>query len=359
MRTGTAHLPLHGGKAPRWLFSRMTFLAREISLVVCHELGNEEYLRRLSDPFWFQAFGCILGFDWHSSGLTTTVCGALKEGLRDAGKDLGIFVCGGKGGTSRKTPSEIRQLAEKRFIKADPEKLVYTSRMSAKVDNSALQDGYQLYHHTFIVDKNGHWAVIQQGMNGDTRWARRYHWLGDDVKDFACEPHKAVICDHTGKPLNMIARESEGARKASAEIACRDPEKIIREYKRIESLKLPAHHDVKYSDMKPENLRKILLKTYETKPADFTELLGTERVGPKTIRALALISELVYVEKPSFRDPVRFSFAHGGNDGHPYSVNRTGYDSSIQFLKDALSKAKIGQSEKMKAFKRLGTFEKK
>ena len=356
-RSGTAHLPLHGGKAPRWLFDRMKLLAREISLVLCHELGSEEYLKKLSDPNWFQAFGCILGFDWHSSGLTTTVCGALKEGLKDVGKDLGIFVCGGKGGTSRKTPTELRALAEKRLVRLNPEKLVWASRMSAKVDNTALQDGYQLYHHTFIVDSRGRWVVVQQGMNEKNRWARRYHWLSEDVKDFVCEPHKGIICDHAGKPLNMVAKESEGARGASAEISRQDPEKIVKEYKRIGSLKLPARHNVIEKDIKPENLRKILLSTYEQKPKDFTQLLGMQGVGPKTIRALALISELVYGQKPSFRDPVRFSFAHGGKDGHPYPVNRGVYDSSIQFLKNAVSKAKIGQSEKMKAFKRLSAFE--
>ncbi|MFQ5952078.1 MAG: DUF763 domain-containing protein [Candidatus Omnitrophota bacterium] len=356
-RSGTAHLPLHGGKAPRWLFDRMTLLAREISLVLCHELGREEFFKKLADPFWFQAFGCILGFDWHSSGLTTTVCGALKEGLKDIKKDLGIFVCGGKGGTSRKTPLEIRELGQRRLIKPDPEKLVYASRMSAKVDNTALQDGYQLYHHTFIVDMRGHWVVIQQGMNENTRWARRYHWLGENVEDFVCEPHKGIICDHTGKPLNMVAKESESARNTSAEISRQNPEKIVKEYKRIESLKLPSHHDVKYKDIRPENLRKILLKTYDIKPQNFEGLLGTQGVGPGTIRALALISELVYGEKPSFKDPVRFSFAHGGKDGHPYPVNRAVYDSSIQFLRDAISKARIGSTEKMKAFKRLGAFE--
>jgi len=353
MRRGTAHLPLHGGKAPKWLFDRMKLLAREMSLILCHELGPEEYLKRLTDPFWFQAFGCVLGFDWHSSGVTTTVCGALKEGLKDVSKDLGIFVCGGKGGTSRKTPSEIQNLAEKRLIKRDPEELIYASRMSAKVDNTALQDGYQLYHHTFIVSKDGKWIVIQQGMNRDTRWARRYHWLGSDVEDFVCEPHKAICCDHKKNSLNMVAKGSEKARGTSAGLSCENPEKTVKEFKRITNLNLASHHDVREKDIKPENLYKILLSTYETKPKDFESLLGTEGVGPKTIRALALISELVYGEKPSFEDPARFSFAHGGKDGHPYPVNRAVYDTSISFLKDAVSKAKIGSNERMKAFRRL------
>ena len=354
MRTGTAKLPLHGGKAPRWLFDRMKLLARELSIIICRESGTEEFLKKLSDPFWFQAFGCVLGFDWHSSGVTTTVCGALKEGLRDAGRELGIFVCGGKGATSRKTPAELEELGRKRLVEADPEKLVYASRMSAKVDNTALQDGYQLYHHTFIVDKNGRWAVVQQGMNGDTRWARRYHWLGEDVKDFVNEPHKAVCCDRTGTPLNMVAAESAPAREASAEISRQDPDKTVKEYEKLKRLELPAHHDVRFTDMKPENLRKVLLSTYRSTPAGFEQLLGVRGVGPKSIRALALMSELVYGKKPSFRDPVRFSFAHGGKDGHPYPVNRKVYDGSIAFLREALSKTGIGPAEKMKAFKRLG-----
>ncbi|MGD2279373.1 MAG: DUF763 domain-containing protein, partial [Candidatus Omnitrophota bacterium] len=251
----------------------------------------------------------------------------------------------------------IRQFAEKFSFSQPGDRFVYYSKISAKVDNTALQDGYQLYHHTFIVDRAGRWVVVQQGMNEKNRWARRYHWLGEDVKDFVCEPHKGVVCDHAGRPLNMVAKESEGARKASAEISRQDPGKIIKEYKRIGSLELPARHNVIDKDIKPENLRKILLSTYEQKPKDFTQLLGMRGVGPGTIRALALISELVYGEKPSFRDPVRFSFAHGGKDGHPYPVNRRIYDSSIQFLKSAVSKAKIGQSERMKAFKRLSVFE--
>jgi len=328
MRTGIAHLPLHGGKAPRWLFDRMKLLAREISFVVCSELGTEEYLNKLSDPFWFQAFGCILGFDWHSSGLTTTVCGALKAGLKDAGKDLGLFVCGGKGATSRKTPLELEQLGQKRLIDRDAEELIYTSRMSAKVDNTALQDGYQLYHHSFIVDKAGNWAVIQQGMNEDSRWARRYHWLGKDVEDFVCEPHKAICCDHKGETLNMVSSESGRAREITADISCQNPQKIVTEYTNIKNLQLSSHHDVRKKDIKPENLKKILLKTYEKKPENFEELLGMQGVGPGTIRALSLMSELVYGEKPSFSDPVRFSFAHGGKDGHPYPVNRSVYDGS-------------------------------
>ena len=355
MRTGIAHLPLHGGKAPRWLFDRMKLLSREVSLILAYEMGPEEYLRKLSDPFWFQAFGCVLGFDWHSSGVTTTVCGALKEGLKDAGKDIGLFVCGGKGGTSRKTPSELKELGERRLVKTDPEKLIYASRMSAKVDNTALQDGYQLYHHSFIVTETGKWTVIQQGMNQNNRWARRYHWLGEEVKDFVNEPHKAICCDHKGKTLNMVAEESKDARRLTSQIAKEKPEKTIEEYKKIVTLRLASHHEVREKDIKPENLKKTLLSSYEKRPENFEALLGMHGVGPKTVRALALISELIYAEKPSFTDPVRYSFAHGGKDGHPYPVNRQVYDTSIEFLRKAIQKAKIGHTERIKAFKRLGT----
>ncbi|MDD5634326.1 MAG: DUF763 domain-containing protein, partial [Candidatus Omnitrophica bacterium] len=287
----------------------------------------------------------------------TTVCGALKEALKDVQNDLGIFVCGGKGATSRKTPFEIEALAEKRLINADAEKLKYASRMSAKVDNTAIQDGYQLYHHTFIVDKNGKWAVIQQGMNENTKWARRYHWLGDEVSDFVVEPHKAICCDQKNEnTLNLVAKESSGAREVCGKLSCDTPEKTVKEYSRILELKMPSYHDVKQRDILPKNLKKILITTYENKPENFEKLLGIQGVGPGTVRALALVSELVYGEKPSFQDPVRFSFAHGGKDGFPYPVNRPRYDGTISFLQDAVSKAKVGDSEKMKALKRLTVF---
>ncbi|MBD3246738.1 MAG: DUF763 domain-containing protein [Candidatus Omnitrophica bacterium] len=352
-KTGVARLPLHTGRAPRWLFQRMTYLAREVGVVICTERGVREFMRKLSDPFWFQAFGCVLGFDWHSSGLTTTVCGALKQGLKDAGPELGIFVCGGKGGTSRKTPGEIRELADARRIRADAQPLIYSSRMSAKVDNTALQDGYQLYHHNFICDRGGNWIVIQQGMNEMTGWARRYHWSSEHVKDFVVEPHQSVCCDHRGQVLNMTARESGAARQRSAHLSQTKPEKVVKEYSRIREFTVKRHHDVRINEIQPKNLHKILLSTYEQRIRNFEELLGVPGVGPKTVRALALISELIYGERVSFRDPVRFSFAHGGKDGHPYPVNREVYDRSIAFLRDAVSKTKLGRSEKLKALKRL------
>jgi hypothetical protein len=349
-RTGTAQLPLHGGNAPAWLFRLMKPLAREITLAIVEDAGPLEMLRKLSDPFWFQAFGCVLGFDWHSSGLTTVACGALKEGLQGLGGDVGLFVAGGKGRTSRKTPDDIR--AAEPLLTADPETLVYASKLSAKVDNTAVQDGYQLYHHTFVFTADGHWAVIQQGMSDASRYARRYHWLSDQVSEFVNEPHAAVCAsDAGGSVLNMVASESSAARDRSAELAREEPERLLRE------LRLPAHHDVRLDDINPDRLSSAFLSTYEQQPRDFEALLATPGVGPKSIRALSLLSELLYGDKPSFRDPARFSFAHGGKDGHPYPVDRATYQQSIDTLRTALQRSKIGQTDKLQAFKRLARAE--
>ena len=349
-RTGIAELPLHYGKAPAWLMERMIRLAREITIAIVREYDAEEFLKRLSDPYWFQAFGCVLGYDWHSSGLTTTACGALKAGLKGIGGDLGIFVAGGKGKTSRKTPDEIELFGAKYYIERKTKDLVYASRMAAKVDSNALQDGYQLYHHTFIFTKKGTWSVIQQGMNLETGWARRYHWLSSDSLDFVCEPHKAIACDHRGRPLNMVAKESEGAREASASLACEKPRYLLSELKKVKTLNLPP-----YFTYHPRRLNETLEKAYQRRPKDFEELLGTEGVGAKTIRALALLSELIYGARPSWRDPAKYSFAHGGKDGRPYPVDRVEYDRSIEILRAALSSAKVGRSEKLNAFKRLSS----
>jgi hypothetical protein len=354
-RTGIAHLPLHTGKAPAWLFGRMKRLAREVTLWIVQEFGPQEVLQRLSDPFWFQAFGCALGFDWHSSGVTTTVCGAMKDGLQDVGHEIGLFVAGGKGGRSRKTPSEIEAVCDKISLAAPP--LVYASRMSAKVDSAAVQDGYQIYQHCFIFTKTGEWCVVQQGMNEENGYARRYHWLGASVKDFVCEPHNAVCCDQRGEVLNMVAEESGPSRVSSAEIARQEPEKVLAELKKVATLDLPRRHVVLLSDIESTRMQKIFLKTYERQPQDFEKLLGGEGVGPKTIRALSLLGELIYGARPSFRDPARFSFAHGGKDGHPYPVDKGVYDRSIEILRDGLRKAKIEHPEREKALRRLADFE--
>jgi len=357
MRSGIAELPLHWGSAPRWLFERMRKLSRAMTEIIIGEYGTDEFLQRISDPVWFQSLGCVLGFDWHSSGLTTTLCGALKEGLKDLEKDYGIFVAGGKGRTSRKTPNEIILASER--LSFNPDDMVYASRMSAKVDSCALQDGYQIYHHAFFGTKDGKWAVVQQGMNTETRWARRYHWLSLDLSDFVNEPHKAIVSDSKGIVLNMVAKESELARKTTALVAMNKPENSLKELKRIKKIRLPEHHPVLVSDINPKRLEKTLLKTYENQPGNFTSLLEITGVGPKTIRALALISEVVYGAKSSFDDPVSYSFAHGGKDGYPYPINRDHYDQSIAILEKAIQNAKVGQNDKIQVLKRLAIIQKK
>ena len=351
MKTGMANLPLHYGSAPRWLFSRMKQLAGEIAQVIVLEYGPAGLLKHLSDPFWFQALGCVLGFDWHSSGLTTTTCGAIKEGVKGQEEELGLFVAGGKGSTSRKTPAEIVAWGERTGI--DAESLVYSSRTAAKVDSAAVQDGYQIYHHVFFFDAQGNWAVVQQGMNIGTRMARRYHWLSIDVEDFVCEPHAAICCDRRGLTLNLVARESEGTRRASVEIARQRPQQLVSELNHLKTLALPRRHDVMLADIDPGRLERIFLKTYQAQPQGFESLLTLKGVGAKTLRALSLISELVYGKPPSFDDPARYSFAHGEKDGTPYPVDRDLYDSSIELLGRAIRRAKLNKAQELRTFKRL------
>ncbi len=349
-------LPLHGGKAPAWLFSRMRRLAREVTLVVVSEFGPEEMLRRLSDPMWFQAFGCVLGFDWHSSGVTTTVCGAMKEGLRGLTHETGLIVAGGKGGTSRKTPGEIEAAGP--LLSVEPAPLVYASKMAAKVDSSGLQDGFQIDHHSFVFTLSGRWAVIQQGMNDGNGKARRYHWLWEGVGDFVVEPHAAVASQTKApKVLNMVAAESEEARAVVTKLSHEAPDRTIRRLAKLKEASMPRHHEVRLDEIRPENLEKAFLSTYERVPESFEALLGIKGVGPKTIRALSLIAELVYDTAASRKDPALFSFAHGGKDGYPYPVDREDYDRSIDILRRSLAKAKFGKTEQLKAFKRLAAFE--
>jgi uncharacterized protein len=354
MKVGAAHLPLHGGKAPRWLFERMVSLGREITQVIVLEYGPEELLTRISHPYWFQSLGCVLGFDWHSSGLTTTTTGALKLGIKGLEKELGLYIAGGKGGTSRKTPVEIEKVGES--LGKDLSNLVYASKMSAKVDSAALQDSFQLYHHNFFFTRSGKWAVVQQGMNTKTRWARRYHWLSDELTNFVNDPHNAIASQARVKPLNMVAASSNDTRLISTDLSKTNPDKVIKEFTKMIELKMPHHEIIDESDMKPENLKKVLLTTYERQPKDFETLLAQPGVGPKTIRSLALISELVYNAPASREDPVKYSFAHGGKDGTPYPVDKPTYDKSIEILKHAVNKAKIGHSEKLAAFRRLQNF---
>jgi hypothetical protein len=328
----------------------MVRLSREIVTYVVTEYGAREVLRRLSDPFWFQAFGCTLGFDWHSSGVTTTVCGAVKEALKDVDRDLGFFAAGGKGQASRKTPAQIDAACERIGTEAHP--LVYASRTAAKVDSAAVQDGYQLYHHVFFFTAGGDWAVVQQGMSDRTRTARRYHWLSEHVDSFVDEPHEAVCCDvRAASTLNLVAHENALVREHSAMMARQRPEETLR------VLAMPTRHELLPEfDVSGAYLEKILVKTYERAPETFEALLGVQGVGPKTLRALALASELVHGTPAAFRDPARFSFAHGGKDGTPFPVDKLTYDRTIDILEKAINRAAVDRSEKVKAFRRLQNF---
>ena len=354
-KTGQVISPLHGGKAPPWLFDRMRMLSRYVLLALREDFGSDVILEKLSDPFWFQCLGCVLGFDWHSSGLTTTVCGALKEAARGIELEMGLFIAGGKGRTSRKTPEEIARWSE--VSGAPGENLVQASRMSAKVDSAAVQDGYQLYHHTFIFTPGGKWTVIQQGMNEESRTARRYHWLGEKVDQFVCEPHSGIAADRVHqRVLNLVAKESEECRRASVLIANTPPPRWKAEARGGKFLLMPQRHDVRTEDIDSRRVWRILLKTYESAPKDFEKLLALPGVGEKSLRALALLSELLYGKPPSFTDPARFSYAHGGKDGTPYPVDRKTYDITIAALKRAVEASRLGNQEKLKAMRTLAAF---
>ncbi len=364
--TGVAELPLHRGGVPRWLFRRMVRLANGIVTVIVEEHGTKELLTRLSDPHWFQAFGCVLGFDWHSSGVTTVVTAALKEALNP--EEHGLAVCGGKGSTSRKTPLEIAEAGEVFELPEDEvSRLQYASRMAAKVDNAAIQAGYPLYHHAFLLSADGLWAVVQQGMNPRDGTARRYHWLSNRVESFVVEPHAAIVGDAVrSRALDMTARESEGCRRASTDIAKEGPERVARLLRAIR----PAHqkslgewvkeagggYEVKVLRL-PRRLNwDALRRVYETQPRNYEELLGVRGIGPATVRGLALISELIYGEAPSWRDPVKYSFAFGGKDGVPHPVDRKAMDQAIKFLEEAIERAKIREKERLNALRRLQKF---
>ncbi len=401
MKRQLAHLPLHSGKAPPWLFKRMAKLAGAVTMAVVEEFGPSEMLRRLSDPWWFQAFGCALGFDWHSSGVTTVTCGALREAARVCGADLGILVAGGKGATSRKTPEEIADAADRHAI-ASGDRLIYASRMSAKVDSAAVQDGFGIYHHSFFFTPDGQWCVIQQGMDDKNRWARRYHWMGESVEDFVCEPHTAVE-DLTGglaapqrNPkagpaaqqllLNMVAEEAQENRAASAALVREPSEWLLNEVERLTegpTLFAPARHPVLKLDVNEKRLKSILRNAHEQYPEDFETLLGLGGVGPATVRSLSLLAEIIFQAAPSHRDVTDrfnatsvadtdiagaetatrrwadYSHAHGGKDGTPFPVDRETYDRSISVLTDAVYRAKLGENDKFQALRRLAKLDAK
>ncbi len=351
-RTGTADLPLHWGQAPRWLFRRMVALSEAILWALADAFGTKGVLERLSDPHWFQALGCLLGFDWHSSGLTTTTCGALKEALKRVGPELGLFAAGGKGAASRRTPEEIAKLAS--AVALEPEPLVYASRMTAKVDSACLQDGYQLYHHALFFDREGRWCVIQQGMDPTTHMARRYHWISEGLSSFVEEPHTAVVGARRRGILNLVAREAAPARETIPELVRRPPKETLEELRRIPTLVMPHRHRIVSSaDLRPRGMRKVLLSLYERAPRNFQEVLATPGLGPKSLRALSLVSELIWGAPASARDPARFAYAHGGKDGTPYPVDRATYDKTIASLRKAILQAKTGRRERLEALRRL------
>ena len=359
-------MPLHAGKCPPWLFSRMKRLAKVITEFIVFEYGREEFLRRISDPFFFQALSCVLGYDWHSSGTTTVTMGALKEALDP--EEFGLAVCGGKGRVSRRTPSEIERVAEIFSLStARTEELQYASRMAAKVDNACLQDGYQLYHHCFVLSEDGDWAVVQQGMH--ERLARRYHWLSEDLHSFVKEPHSGIIGERREEVvLDMTARESGGTRETSLDLVLDDPRRLaglvweaeqrslddyLARSPQVFTLIMPTQHTI--SEL-TERTMAALRRAYELQPGSYEELVAIRGIGPKAVRALALVSDLIYGKPPSWRDPAKYSFAHGGKDGVPYPVDRRTYQKTIEILESATQAAKVGQKERLNAIRRLHEF---
>jgi uncharacterized protein len=347
-RSGSADLPLHGGRVPQWLAERMTQLGTAITESVIYHYGVSEFLSRLSDPFWFQALGTVMGMDWHSSGITTSVLGALKRGLKDRGDELGIYICGGRGKQSRRTPDELLILAERKGF--DGNELVRTSRLTAKVDNNAVADGFQIYLHSFILTSEGEWAVVQQGLNEASGLARRYHWHSPTVRDFVNEPHTGIVGPNEGTILNLVDGRAQPARSAILSIAAEHPERTLQE---IRQLVLPRHHEVRANDVDLRRLGAVLAVSYERQLRDFASLLLTENLGPRTLQTLALVAEVVHGAPARFSDPARFSFALGGKDGHPFPVPLKTYEESLAVLRRGLDEAKLGRSEKSGGFKRL------
>ncbi len=364
-RTGVANLPLHGGKAPGWLTGRMRKLAKEVVSMIIGEYGIDTFLERISDPYWFQAFGCVLGYDWHSSGVTTVVTGVLKQALTP--EEHGLAVCGGKGRTSRQTPEEIVKNAETfGFTDQTIQRLTYTSKMTAKVDSAAIQAGYQLYHHAFILTEKKKWAVVQQGMSTDDRTARRYHWLSDTTSNLIVEPHKAIVGTKRAQALNMTAKESEGSRRASVDIAKEPTRKFARMFDEARPLHQKSLREwLPKTEILPQFTSlsmprginwKTMKQVYDFQPKNYEELLSLKGVGPATVRGLALVAELVYGEKPSWEDPVKFSFAYGGKDGVPFPVDRRAMDESIMMLRDSVKAARLGDKDKLHSLERLRRF---
>jgi uncharacterized protein len=361
-RSGTAILPLHGGRVPAWLATRMSSLGAVVAQAITHHYGRDEFLRRLSHPFWFQSFGAVMGMDWHSSGITTSMIGALKRGLGPLSSELGIHVCGGRGQHSRKTPDELRGLSER--IGFDGDRLTRASRLVAKVDSAAIQDGFDLYLHGFIVTDDGKWTVVQQGMNGVSKRARRYHWHSEDLTNFVDQPHSAIDGRSQGEIVNLTDKRAVASRSAQLQLlADRGPDGIVSEFRSLSGdeplqatlphLVMPAHHDVRPGDVFVRRLQSTLAAAAERGPADFSELLLTPGVGARTVQSLAMVAEVVHGAPYRFQDPARFSLAHGGKDRHPFPVPVKVYDETIRVMKSAIHKAKLGRDEEMQALKRV------
>lgn len=354
-RTGTATAPLHGGHCPPWLFEHMKELSGAMIEAIILEYGTTEVLRRFADPVWFQAFGSVLGFDWHSSGLTTVVLGAFKESWNARAGEYGLFVAGGKGKTSRKTPDEIDDVGGRYGLSVDAASLVQASRMAAKVDSALVQDGYQLYHHVFLFDSHGEWSVVQQGMHDSNKTARRYHWLSTSVVDYTKEPHQGIAGRLTPDVLDLTDLDNQAIHAPSLELT-QHPEEALLTLRTLQEredgtrhLTMPHNHWVP----KPGYFNKILHTLYEANPSNYAELVALPGVGASTMRALAMVAEVVHGTALTYRDPVRYSFAHGGKDGTPFPVHRPDYTATIASLESALTKAKMGELDKMKAFRRL------
>jgi len=362
-RSGLADLPLHGGRVPQWLAERMTRLGTAITETIVQDYGTSAFLSRLSDPFWFQALGAVMGMDWHSSGITTSVMGALKRGLAPRAHELGIYICGGRGRHSRNTPHELLQIAERRGF--DGAALVRTSRLTARIDNNAIADGFQIYLHSFVLAADGEWTVVQQGLNDQSGMARRYHWHSASVKDFVAEPHTGIVGEPQGTIMNLVDSQATPAQTAMLEIARNNPEKTLRNSSQLAGsadflyarhLKLPGHHDVRAHNVDLKRLGSVLAVAYERDLHDFAELLLLENLGPRTLQSLALVAEVVHGTPSRFDDPARFSFALGGKDRHPFPVPLKTYDESLNFLRTSLDAARVGDREKLDGFRRLERF---
>jgi hypothetical protein len=361
-RAGTADLPLHNGRVPPWLAARMAKLGTVVAEAIIHHYGRTEFLRRLANPFWFQSFGAVMGMDWHSSGITTSVIGALKRGLGPRQSELGLYVCGGRGAHSRNTPQELTAIGER--IGVDGTALARTSRLVAKVDSAALQDGFDLYLHGFVLAADGQWTVVQQGMNGDTRLARRYHWLSEGLTSFVDDPHAAIEGRNRGAIVNLADHRAAASRSAQLDLLNDfGPDKIATEIAKLEGktpaqadlpyLIMPGHHDVRAEDIIGRRLHATLAAAADRGPADFPDLLLTPGVGARTVQALAMVAEVVHGAPCRFADPARFSLAHGGKDRHPYPVPLKVYDETLRILKNAVQRAKLGRDEELGALQRL------